>query len=222
MSQRILEGVWQVGGEGFTNPADAAIYLLRAGDEAALVDAGCGKGHERLKRHIEKCLGPDARLKYLLLTHSHYDHTGGAAAVRDEFGCEIVAHELDAVYLEEGNSQVTAASWYGHTLEPFTVDVKLSRVESVIHIGDSEIKAIHTPGHSPGSVVYTMRVGDKLALFGQDVHGPIHPGLLSDERLYQASLSKLLSLDADYLLEGHYGVFKGKKDVRRFIQSFVR
>ena len=222
MSKRIKDNLWQVGGSGLTDPADAAIYLIRFDDKAALIDAGCGHGHSRLKKNITECLHPNVQLEYLLLTHCHFDHTGGAEAVRNEFGCRIVAHELDAVYLESGDSDVTAASWYGARLEPLTIDVKLQGEQSTLAIGSGSVTAIHWPGHSPGSVVYTTRIDGQLVLFGQDVHGPIHPGLLSDEEQYQESLARLLDLEADLLLEGHYGIFRTKEDVREFIQSFMK
>jgi glyoxylase-like metal-dependent hydrolase (beta-lactamase superfamily II) len=222
VSKRIKDNLWQVGGGGLTDPADAAIYLIRFDDRAALIDAGCGNGHSRLKKNIAECLHPNGQLEYLLLTHCHFDHTGGAEAVRNEFGCRIVAHELDAVYLESGDSDVTAASWYGARLQPLTIDVKLQGAQSTLTIGSGSLTAIHCPGHSPGSVVYTTRIEDQLVLFGQDIHGPIHPGLLSDEKQYQESLAKLLDLEADLLLEGHYGIFRTKEDVREFIQSFIK
>lgn len=222
MSKRIKGNLWQVGGGGLTDHADAAIYLIRFGNRAALIDAGCGHGHSRLKKHIAQCLPPDVWIEYLLLTHCHFDHTGGAEAVRKEYGCRIVAHELDAVYLEAGDPEVTAASWYGARLDPLSIDVKLEGEESVVEIGTGSITAIHWPGHSPGSVVYTARLDDQLVLFGQDVHGPIHPALLSDEDQYQASLRKLVALEADLLLEGHYGIVYTKEDVREFIESFMR
>ena len=220
MSKRIMDNLWQVGGSGLTDPADAAIYLVRFGDKAALVDSGCGQGHSRLTKHIAECLSSDAQLEYLLLTHCHFDHTGGAEAVRNEYGCRIVAHALDAVYLESGDSEVTAASWYGARFKPLAIDIKLQGEQSTLVIGSGSVTAIHWPGHSPGSVVYTAQIDGQLALFGQDVHGPIHPALLSDEQQYQVSLAKLVSLDADLLLEGHFGVFRTKDAVREFIQSF--
>jgi len=222
VSKRIKDNLWQVGGGGMTDPADAAVYLIRFEGKAALIDAGCGRKHSRLKQHITECLGSDAQLEYLLLTHSHFDHTGGAAAVKNEFGCRIVAHELDAVFLESGDSGVTGASWYGARLEPLTVDIKLQGEQSTLAIGSGSVTAIHCPGHSPGSVVYMTEVDGQRVLFGQDVHGPIHPALLSDGKQYQESLKKLLDLDADLLLEGHFGIFRGREDVRDYIRSFMR
>ncbi|MFC1835723.1 MBL fold metallo-hydrolase [Thermodesulfobacteriota bacterium] len=222
MSKQIMDNLWQVGGGGLTDAGDAAIYLIRFDDKAALIDAGTGQGHSRLRRHISDCLPTSVAIEYLLLTHCHFDHTGGAAAVRADFGCSIVAHELDAVHLEEGDSEVTAASWYGARFEPLTIDVKLRGEESTLSVGSGTITAIHWPGHSPGSVVYTTHIDDILVLFGQDVHGPIHPALLSDEAHYQASLKKLVNLEADLLLEGHFGTYRTKEEVRRFIESFMK
>ncbi len=222
MSKTIKPNLWQVGGGGLTDPGDAAIYLIRFGDQAALIDAGTGRGHSLLKKHIAACLPPGVELAYLFLTHCHFDHTGGAEGVRNDFGCRIVAHELDAVYLEAGDSEVTAASWYGARFTPLVIDIKLQSEESTIQIGSGSVKAIHWPGHSPGSVVYTTELDHQLVLFGQDVHGPIHPALLSDEKQYQDSLAKLVSLEADVLLEGHFGIFRTKAEVREFIQSFMK
>ncbi len=77
------------------------------------------------------------------------------------------------------------------------------------------------PGHSPGSLVYVMESEGLKVLFGQDVHGPIHPSLLSDRRDYIRSLNLMISLQADILCEGHYGIFRGKKEVADFIESFL-
>lgn len=221
MITKIKDNLWQVGGSDRTDPTDACIYLVRFGDRAALIDAGSGQDQVQLKRNIDKCLGPDAKLEYVLLTHCHFDHAGGARALRDAYGCGIVAHELDAVYLESGDDRVTGAALYGARIDPFTVDVKLHGEESILAVGTGSVTAIHCPGHSPGSVVYTTTIDGQLVLFGQDVHGPIHSELLSNEQQYLASLVTLLKLDADILLEGHYGIMDSKQEVREFIEYWT-
>ena len=221
MVQEIMENLWQVGGDEFTGGGDAAVYLVRFGASAALIDAGTGSRHAKLVDNITACLPQEVSLDYLFLTHCHFDHTGGAEAVRQDFGCQIVAHELDAVYLEAGDSEVTAASWYSARMQPLAVDIKLTGLENNLEIGSGRITALHWPGHSPGSMVLTTRMAGQLVLFGQDVHGPIHPGLLSDMSDYQVSLQKLLDLDADLLLEGHYGIIRGKGPISEFIRSFM-
>ena len=222
MNIRIKNNLWQVGGMEFTDRSDAGIYLVRFGDEAALIDAGTGRAHQQLTKNIAECLEPHVQLVYLLLTHCHYDHAGGAKAVREEYGCKIVAHELDAVYMESGDDKVTAAVRYGAEFEPLEVDIKLQGEQTTISIGDGVVTAIHSPGHSPGSVAYATEIDGQLILFGQDIHGPIHSDYLSNERQYVASLTRLQKLHADILLEGHFGVIEPKQEVKAFIEQWRR
>lgn len=220
-ARKIQNNLWQVGGDDLSEPGDAAIYLVRFGKEVALIDAGCGQGHQAVRMNIAACLPENVPVTILFLTHCHYDHTGGAARLRTDLGFRIAAHALDAVYLETGDSEVTAASWYGARLAPLEIDVKLQGESNLIEVGDGRMNALHCPGHSPGSMVLTTRLDDQLVLFGQDVHGPIHPALRSDRAAYQASLGKLLDLEADLLLEGHFGIYRGRDQVHKFIRSFM-
>ncbi len=218
---KITDDIFQVGGSGFTAPEDAAVYLISVDGQAAIVDAGCGNAIDKLLENIRRCGVVDESIDYLLITHCHYDHTGGAAALKQQLGLKVVAHEKDAVFLEKGNQKVTGASWYGSVLKPFKIDVRLTRSEEVILLGAHPVTALHVPGHSPGSVVYLMESGGQKVLFAQDVHGPIHPDLLSDPVKYQRSLKRMVELDADILCEGHFGIFRGKEHVREFIRSFM-
>jgi len=218
---RVTNEIHQVGGSGLTGPEDASIYLLHFGEEAALIDAGCGGATERLIRNIADCSVKPESIKYLFITHCHFDHTGGIEGVRSRTGCLAVAHELDAEFMEEGNGTVTGAEWYGSYMNPTSVDIKLKGERNRIVLGGRTIEAIHTPGHSPGSLVYLVESEGLKILFGQDVHGPIHESLRSNKGDYIRSLNLLLSLQADILCEGHYGIFRGKESVADFIESFL-
>lgn len=218
---QITSEIWQVGGPGFTATEDAAVYLIVVDGRVALVDAGCGGNDTQLIANIRACgIDPD-QVDYLLLTHCHFDHTGGAGALRERYGCVIVAHEGDADALEGGNSILTAAHWYGRAMPPLPVDIRLRGESGGVDLGDRRISAIHTPGHTPGSVVYVIESDGQRVLFGQDVHGPLHDDFLSDAVAYRASLDRMLAIEADILCEGHFGVFRGAAQVRDFIRSFL-
>jgi glyoxylase-like metal-dependent hydrolase (beta-lactamase superfamily II) len=217
----ITEEIFQVGGGGLTSPEDAAVYLVLCGDEAALVDAGCGGAQDRLFSNIGECGVEPERIAHLLITHCHYDHTGGIAGVRERTQCLVHAHALDARYLERGDEGVTAASWYGASMEPTPVDVPWSGDRTDLILGGRRIEALHVPGHSPGSAVYVTESEGLRVLFGQDVHGPLDAGLLSNRDDYLRSLALLMDLEADILCEGHYGIIRGKDAVRKFIASFL-
>jgi glyoxylase-like metal-dependent hydrolase (beta-lactamase superfamily II) len=216
---RITSEIVQVGGAGFTSPEDAAVYLICVKGCAAVVDAGCGRTTDKLVKNIHNAAIGAKRFEYLLMTHCHFDHTGGADALRRQLGLKIVAHEKDARFLETGDTTATGASWYGAVFDPFQVDMKLRQTREELLLADRPLIAIHVPGHSPGSVVFLMESDGKKVLFGQDVHGPIHPDLHSDPIAYQAALKTMLDLEADILCEGHFGIFRGRRRVREFIAS---
>lgn len=218
----ILDGIWQVGGDGVSAPGDGAVYLVRFGQEAALIDAGCGSGHERVIANISGCIGSDSPVSRIFLTHCHFDHTGGAGSLQKHYGAAVVAHEHDAVFIESGDDRVTAAQWYNASASPLTVDHKITGPRETFRVGQGILESLHCPGHSPGSVVYITRAEGLTVLFGQDIHGPLHPDLLSNRDDYLNSLSVLADLGADILCEGHFGVIRGRDEVRDFIVSYMK
>ena len=217
----IVKNLWQVGGGNLTAPEDSAIYLVRLGKMAALIDAGCGNAHNRLIENITAVLPGDVQIRSLFITHCHYDHIGGAAALKEQYGCKLVAHQLDATYLESGDSVVTAASWYGTEMQPLAIDHKIEGHKEIFELGNGKVFAYHCPGHSPGSLVYLVKLENQKILFGQDVHGPLDPSLLSNREDYFRSLRFMMDLKADILCEGHFGIYEGNENINKFIKSFL-
>jgi len=220
MTRRITSDIFMIG-DGDTHPQDAAIYLITSEGESALIDTGTGKGHKKVVEEIKKTGIKPTDIRFIFLTHCHYDHTGGSEELKKITGATVIAHELDACYLKSADTDVTAASWYGEKQPETTVDTLISRERRTFVLGNLEITAIHTPGHTPGSMVLTVDSDGKKVLFGQDVHGPLHPSFRSDRKQYMESLTLMMSLNADILCEGHYGIISGRDKVRNFIHSFI-
>lgn len=106
---KITEEIYQVGGSTLTAPSDAAIYLVKFAQHAALIDAGTGRGEIQLLENISSLDTNPSEIELILLTHCHFDHTGGVKALKQRLQCRVIAHELDAPYIERGDNQVTAA-----------------------------------------------------------------------------------------------------------------
>jgi glyoxylase-like metal-dependent hydrolase (beta-lactamase superfamily II) len=221
MAEPLCDGLWLVGGSHLTDPRDCLIYALDLG-ALVLVDSGVGPGWGRLHEELLVAgLDPDA-VHTLVLTHAHVDHIGAAAAIVRDTGCRVVAHTLDAAAIETGDPEKTAASWYQRTLPPLRVDHRVAgEAESLVFPG-GRLELLHTPGHTPGSMVALAELGRERVLFGQDIHGPFSPGFGSDVAAWRLSMERLLALEATILCEGHFGVFRPAAAVRRFIEDQLR
>jgi glyoxylase-like metal-dependent hydrolase (beta-lactamase superfamily II) len=207
---QITSNVFQIGGAQDSHPHDAAIYLIKDKKHCAIVDTGTGAGAARVLENMRDCGADPSGVTHILITHCHFDHIGGINALRGA-----------TAFLESGDADVTGASWYGYKMEVTPVDIKVEEDRRDFTLDDLVITMHYTPGHSPGSSVFTLMSDGKLVLFGQDVHGPISDILRSDRRDYERSLEYLISLNADILCEGHFGVFAGKDKIREFIESYL-
>ena len=220
-SLKIEEDIFIVGGPDITDGRDGCIYLINLG-EMILVDTGAGWSVDKIFKNI-KGLGLDCKnLTKILLTHCHIDHVGGAPVIKRRFGSKIYIHKLDAPPLENGDPILTAANWYQTSFPPTPVDVKFNLPEEILTIGEQKIICLHTPGHTPGSICIYLDKNGKRILFAQDLHGPILPEFGSNLGDWDHSTQKLLDLDADILCEGHFGIYKTKKEARDYILSYRR
>lgn len=218
----IFDGIYLIGGPEVTLSDDAAVFIVDFKGELIMIDAGAGRSTKNLVRNIEKSGFKPQQISNLILTHCHIDHIGSAPEFRARFGCKLIAHDLDADAMERGDPVLTAANWYGTEFPPTLIDVRLKGEHEVLRFGDEELHCLHTPGHTPGSIsIYLDRVG-KRVLFGQDIHGPFMSSFRSDIEMWRKSMRKLLSLDADILCEGHFGIFGTKEQVRKYIQGYLR
>ena len=217
----IIKDIFIVGGPEITDGRDGCIYLLNLG-ELVLIDTGAGWSVDKIINNINRLGLNSKNLKKVILTHCHIDHIGGVPDIKKRFGPKLYIHKLDAPPLETGDQVLTAATWYQTTFPPTPVDVKFNLPEEVLTIGEQKIVCLHTPGHTPGSICIYLDKEGKRILFGQDLHGPLLSEFGSNLEDYGRSTKKLIDLDSDILCEGHFGIYKTKKDVRNYILSYRR
>lgn len=174
-------------------------YILRdeAGGDIAVIDPG-GQADS-----IEKELGQEiGSVKLILLTHFHIDHIMAVNELKSKTGAEIFIHSLDAdSYHDDRNN---GSVWlFGRPFLPKKADVLLSDGD-ILHLGELEIKVLHTPGHSPGGCCFICEdvifSGDTL--FYGSVGRVDLPG--GDQEAMESSLMKLARLEWDFrVLPGH-------------------
>lgn len=221
IAESIAEGIFMVGGPDITAPEDAAVFIIHCGSELVMIDCGAGRSTQALVDIIRETGHDPQDISTLILTHCHVDHIGAAQFFRDTYACTVVAHDYDADAIASGDPVRTAAHWYGVKLPKTIVDVRLKGEFEVLMCGSQKINCLHTPGHTPGSIViYVDRAGQRI-LFGQDIHGPFHDDFHSDLGKWRTSMEKLLGLEADILCEGHFGIYTPKDKVQHYIKGYL-
>jgi glyoxylase-like metal-dependent hydrolase (beta-lactamase superfamily II) len=218
----ICKNVYQIGGSSISHPSDCSFYIVNAGqNELVMIDCGAGESFKQLIENIKSVSLNPENLKALILTHCHIDHIGSASRIKERFGVKIIAHERDADAIEGRVLGPTAAAWYGVKYQPVTIDHIMSQETEMVKFGNIEFYLLHTPGHTPGSISVYCDITGTRVLFGQDIHGPFDASFGSNIDDWKISMEKLLELNADILCEGHYGVFKGKLNVKEYIMSYL-
>ena len=220
-AKSVCDRVYAVGGSGLSAPEDAFVYIVDAGSELVMIDAGVGYGINRIEDNIRSLGLEPASVWHIIATHCHIDHIGGLSAWKERYGSKVIAHELDRAGIEGENNNLTAASMYGVDYRPVKVDMLLKGEKEKLSLGDVEFSFLHTPGHTPGSISVYIDTPDGRVLFGQDIHGPFSDSWGSDLGEWRKSMRKLLDLKADILCEGHAGIYRGEK-VGKYIEGYLK
>ncbi len=213
--KEIYKDVYHVGDSG------CSIYLVDTHGEDKLVLIDCGMRLSLIKKISKFNLNP-MDINHCIITHFHIDHIAACADLK-AFNKKVkfYAHELDAEPIEEkGHDRKTAATWYGVDYKPVKLEKKLKGEYEILQFGKYKFQCLHIPGHTPGSISILLEIEHIKILFGQDLHGPIIPGV-SNYGDYQNSLKKLLDLNADILCEGHFGIFQPASEVQKFIKRYI-
>lgn len=217
----IIPGIYCVGGPEISHPQDALAYLVIGDEGSALIDTGSGRGSAVIWDNIDQTgLNPED-LTYIILTHGHVDHIGGAAYFKEHSQGLTVAHRLDQQAIETGDPIRTAASWYGVALPPLKIDRTLTAKTEELSLGrHDKLFCLHTPGHTPGSISLYLDREEQRVLFTQDIHGPFSAAFGSNLGDWDNSTKDLIELKADILCEGHFGVYRTPGAVKAYIERY--
>ncbi len=215
---------------GYTGFFPPNVWLVHDGEEGVLVDSGFGDEEsvaERLRQLREGF--PRVRVRWVVLTHVHMDHSGGAHRFREELSARIAMHRLEEAGVREAADTPEEDLDVPPQLRHLSSAVALATPDRLLDDGDLveagavRLRAVHTPGHRLGHNCYLYEFGGKRVLFtGDHIVGAgtvaVSPPPAGSMSRYMESLALVLSLEADLLCPGHGPVVP---EPRAFVERLV-
>jgi glyoxylase-like metal-dependent hydrolase (beta-lactamase superfamily II) len=219
---KIAEGLFAIGDAGL--PA----YLLM-GEVPALFDAGMTFMGPAYLRDLRTLLGDENRLRFIFLTHAHFDHSGACPYLKRQIpGLRVGAHPLAAETFRKPNAvalirslsrdyeEQQAAQTGGEDIafDALHVDILLEDGMNVDLGGGLGFTVIATPGHTRDSISFfipklrALITGEAIGVY--DRNRTIHPEYLVSYRDYLASLERLARLEPDIVMMSHYFTLTGE------------
>lgn len=218
----------------YTGPQAPNVYLVADAGEGALIDSGFGDEQSVRARLDYLRERPEIRLRYIVLTHHHFDHSSGAQALRQATGAEIAMHPQEERSLRDWQGDVPQDIDVPADQRAVAEQVRRFRQQAaeakadipiadgaMLRVGGLTLEVVHTPGHTLGSIC--IYLGEEGALFtGDTALGlgtvAISPPPHGDMRLYLESLERLKAYDAALMLPGHG---RPLQDVARKLQELI-
>ena len=151
-------------------------YLIY-GKQVCMVDSGIAPAKEMVLDYLRKTGHAPKEVRWLLQTHSHGDHIGLSAEIKRISGCHLVAHGAEKDWIEDIDTQYRerpTPTFRSYVQESAKVDRVVKDGDGLDLGGGENLKVIHTPGHSAGSISFVYSTDG--ALFSGDAI-PVSGGL---------------------------------------------
>lgn len=215
----------------------SGVYLIRGQGENILIDTGNWTTPEYDNGMgaflIDKLDAEKNDLKYILITHFHYDHTGNAAVLKERYGAKLVAHPDDKPIIEDPMLVTRAENLrrFGTTPDEVLADFNLKPGESlglsdpeivrrhwnrpvevdvtvddgdILEVGGLKLEILHLPGHCPGQIgVWNPHSGSLYSADIMHFPTPLGPYPIGNAKAHRQSIERCIAIAPQLILEGH-------------------
>ena len=210
-----------VGNLYYVGAVEIASFLITTPKGHFLIDGGFVETAPQIERNIAQLGFKLADVKILLNSHAHFDHAGGLAELKQKTGAKLIASARDAELLRAGGH---GDFRFGDRLAfpPVEVDQIINDGESIA-LGDQQLVAWMTPGHTKGNTTWITKIhdgsrsydvvfaGSPSALDYRLIGEESYPGIAAD---FERTFAVLKKLPCDIFLSDH-GSFFGFEQKRQ-------
>lgn len=206
-----------------------SVWLLRTAEGWTLIDTGPPETADQLVSAIVRATGGQGPLR-VLLTHAHYDHAGGLAALREAWSPPVLCHKDEAPFvIGQGDYRRLPANSLAFRLGRLFMKTAAYGVPVARDLERGQpadgMAVIHLPGHTPGQVGFlhpedhAMICGDAVFNLGGSLGPPLSLST-PDPEAARASMRRLGDLDYRHLLPSHGPPIlrHGKQTMQQFLE----
>ena len=154
----------------YVGPGFVSVWLIPTSDGLILIDGAQEPYVDHVIDNIRKAGFDPRNIKYILLSHGHLDHFGGASKIQALSGARVATLEEDWQLIEKAQGNAANANPNRPLGAPLKRDMVIKEGDTIT-LGKTELKVYKLPGHTAGSPSFTFTVFDngrphKALLFG--------------------------------------------------------
>lgn len=221
----------------FVGTVPASSHLIDTGDGLILIDSGLPQTLYLMMDSMRELGFSPHDIRYILHSHGHYDHAGATRALIELIGSvETYIGTGDEDYVN-GKLDLTWARELGYEYhEAFEADHVLQDGD-VVSLGNTSIRCLHTPGHTPGTLSFFFDVTDGEHTYHAGMHGGVGMNTMerafleryglpdTGRKAFLEGLNRLRKEPVDIMLGNHVGnndtVGKAKRVLAGEVGPFI-
>ena len=213
----------------YVGTAGLAVVLIDTGDGLILLDGALPQSVPLIASSMEALGFSIDGVRLVALSHAHYDHAGGIAALKRASGARVVTSRHAANTLARGDLLEDDPQYGGDTTAfPAAAGAEIVEDGASVVAGDVTLTAVYTPGHTPGGVSWTWQsceAGQCRQIVYADSLGPVAGDSyrFSDGAADQirSSAAAVAGLDCDILLAPHPFLFRMQEKLAEGDDAFI-
>ena len=194
--------------------------LVIFGDDITIIDTGVKQSEKQIFDYIIQNGRETTEIKTIILSHSHPDHIGSAADIKEITGCRIFAHGSEKEWIEDielQNRERPVPGFFNLVSRPVKIDDYLTDNQLLNPAPGISTKIIHAPGHSKGSL-NLLFVEDRILFTADSI--PLKNDIPNYDN-YQDLMNSLSSIksrnDYDIILTSWTPPLEDRSEINRII-----